>query len=90
MKVVNGTHVQEDWVIADHTSRNSMPDPKPSFHLPAITFPKKEGHWLSRGRRLSLRETARLQGFNADAIHWNHSLSANFGLLGNTMSLPMV
>ncbi len=40
-----------DWIVADHLSRQYMPQPRPSHHCPGMTSGKRNGHWIgSRGR----------------------------------------
>ncbi len=61
-----------EWIVADHLSRQYMPHPRPSPHCPGMTSGKRNGHWIgSRGRRLTYRECARIQGYPADALKWH-------------------
>ena len=68
-------------------------DASPSFcgrpidRSPCLTRARGQGLWLlSRGRRLSLPETARLQGLRYNAARWPGSATSGRRLLKNSMS----
>lgn len=77
------------WIIASHLSRRYQPQ-RPSNVCPALTAGLRSGHWLGWGRRLTLHECARLQGYLPSKLHWLQLASNNHHTLGNTMSVPVL
>ena len=85
----NGT--TGDWVVAEHCSKQFMPNPKPSHISPTITARKRAGHWVgTRGRRMTYRETARLQGYDTRCVKFDPITGNKYFLIGNTMSVPVL
>ena len=77
-----------DWVIAEHCLANFAPDPKPSIISPAIAPGKTAGHWIGpRGRHMTVREAARIQGYLANELRWEFNAAFNFFMTGITVSV---
>ena len=58
---------------------------------PCLLHGRRRGLWLlRRGRRLTLEETARLQGLEPGDIAWDAASGHCFAALGNSMSLNVV
>ena len=58
---------------------------------PCLLRSRTRGLWLMRrGRRMTLRETARLQGICAEKLGWPDTGSGYFRALGNAMTQCLV
>ena len=80
-----------DWIIAEQCSNTFMPNPRPSTISPTLTTAKRNGHWIgTRGRRLTYKEAARLQGYDTRCFALDPQPSNNHYLIGNTVSAPVL
>ena len=81
---------EDDWVIAEQCSEKFMPNARPQTISPALTSGKRAGHWIgSRGRRMTHKEAARLQGYVINKTPFDNNAANNFFFVGSTMSVPV-
>ena len=87
----NGSQHPTDYIIDDMVGDIRGANLEPSHSAPCFLHSRKQGFWVvTRGRRLTLAEALRLQGYNPDLIQCPTKPSQLYQLLGNTMSHNVV
>ena len=86
-----GAQHPTEYIIDDMVGDIRGAKLEPNHSSPCFLHSRKQGFWIvTRGRRLSLEEALRLQGYNLDHLHCPTNQSHLHQLLGNTMSHNVV
>ena len=83
----------EEWTVSAGVSVQfgGRSGPAPRTVLPCLLKSASRGDWIgSRGRPITFTEAARFQGICADQYRWPAATGNCFGLIGNSMTMPVV
>jgi site-specific DNA-cytosine methylase len=83
----------EEWTVSAGVSVQfgGRSGPAPRTVLPCLLKSASSGDWIgSRGRPITFNEAARFQGICADQYRWPAATGHRFGLIGNSMTMPVV